>query len=205
MWKHWNVSFLVVLLCPAEVLQSELWTHYYSECNCAGERRCDPAASSRTLNYAWNKNKYKSHAYLLFQKKKLHHIIPRPGLMAVRRGFLSLICSCLLSSASLCWLRFFNSLLDGKNRPTVCVCASAHMRKPAAGGTVEDSGVGTACQVVEDCMRKSEREDDVTLYVFMSTKQTVCCTWSASCTSCPWFTCEGVLGGPSRKTPQLPQ
>lgn len=92
--------------------------------------------------------------------------------MAVRRGFLSLICSCLLSSASLCWLCFFSSVLDGKNRPTVCVCASAHMRKPKAWGTVVDSGAGTACQVAEGYMRKSERENDITHCTFlMSAKQ----------------------------------
>ncbi|XP_016125933.1 dedicator of cytokinesis protein 4-like [Sinocyclocheilus grahami] len=55
--------------------------------------------------------------------------------------------------------------LDGKNRPTVCVWASAHMRKPAAGGTVVDSGAGTACQVAEDYMRESD-EDDIILHAF---------------------------------------
>jgi len=54
-------------------------------------------------------------------------------------------------------------VLDGKNRPTVCVCASAHVRKPAAGGTVVDSGAGTASQVAEGYMSKSERENGITL------------------------------------------
>lgn len=99
-------------------------------------------------------------------KRKVYSSLPRPGLTAVRRGFLSLICSCLPSSASLCWLRFFSSVLDGKNRPTVCVWASAHMRKPAAGSSVVDSGAWTACQDAEDCMRKSDDEDDIILYTF---------------------------------------
>ncbi len=57
-------------------------------------------------------------------------------------------------------------MLDGKNSPTVCVCASAHMSIPGAGGSVVDSGAGTACQVAEDYMRKSEDEDDIILYAF---------------------------------------
>lgn len=40
-------------------------------------------------------------------------VLPRPGLTAVSKGFLSLICPCLLSSASLCWLRFCRSALEG--------------------------------------------------------------------------------------------
>jgi len=40
------------------------------------------------------------------------------------------------------------------------------MRKPATGGSVVDSGAGTACQVAEDYMRKSDDEDYIILHAF---------------------------------------